>query len=365
MRARRLPVNGPLTGYAVIILVECLLTALLSRSFQILRIPSDHLFYLFIPVIVLAASVWTWGHALFAVLLALILEDVWLQEPVGQLRASPEQTAQLAIFGCMALTLAILQARTTESRRRLEIHRTVTLALRSALLPQISCVPWYDMGFLFEPASVDPNVGGDFLDVFQISEREVGLLIGDITGHGVELAVQTVQIRHMLEMCAVQGQTPAGCLAAINQMVCNDARFPHMATLLYAALDVGSHTLTYSAAGHPPALLWRDDTGLIEALDHQGVIVGAICDGSVTFSDHRVPLQPGDVLLMYTDGITEARRVKEFYGEARLSAFLESQHGESGSLALPKLGAALREFSRGDLVDDTSAIWIGRQREPE
>jgi serine phosphatase RsbU (regulator of sigma subunit) len=206
-------------------------------------------------------------------------------------------------------------------------------------------------------AAAGELVGGDFYDVWEISEDRVAVVVGDVSGKGPHAAATTAMVRHMIDGLSTQGTDPSEIIDELNGLLCARLADGALVTIVMAVYDPGAASLTWCNAGHPPPLLITEAGG-IELLSHPGPPCGCLVDAE--YRSFTSAFGPGDTLLMYTDGVTEARRDGEEYGYDRLLR-------EAAKLALRTpatisrgLYASVRSWSRGK-VDDDVAIAVVRQ----
>ena len=169
----------------------------------------------------------------------------------------------------------------------------------------------------YEPMAA---VAGDFYDFLEASEDSLSILVADVSGHGVPAAL----VASMLKICFAsqqhQANDPAKVLAAFNVML-SDVLAGQYVTAACAAIDLSTKTVTYAGAGHPPALLLRNNSGDVIQLLENGLFIGPF--PHATYTNMRVPLESGDKLLLYTDGIIESTMADgEQFGRERLAEFL-------------------------------------------
>ena len=179
--------------------------------------------------------------------------------------------------------------------------------------------------------------------------------MGDVSGKGVEAASVSAAVKTALGAYSWQGLSPARMVRLLNEFLLGFSRLETFATLFVGIVDLGSGTLSYCSAGHPPAILVRAATGEIETLDVQSGVVGAFHE--MTYRNGRVRLRRGDVLLLYTDGTTEARATDgSFFGEDGLrdAVMREMPRGYDG--LLDRLLATLDSFTERHLDDDVAMV---------
>ena len=199
--------------------------------------------------------------------------------------------------------------------------RALSATLQRTLLPPVlPHVEGLDLGACYRPAGDGSDVGGDFYDIFQTGDQSWVVVVGDVCGKGVEAAVLTALSRYSLRAAAMQQPSPAYALGVLNSVLLADGSDRH-ATVAYLRLDrQGDRWRVRSAfAGHPLALLRHRD-GEVTTFGEAGQAVGLFADIETQEAEHV--LEPGQSLLLHTDGVTEARRGADFFGEQRLAHLL-------------------------------------------
>jgi PAS domain S-box-containing protein len=191
-----------------------------------------------------------------------------------------------------------------DNARLYEREHRVAETLQRSMLPEQADVDGLDVWTYYAPSSAHAQVGGDWFDVLEIDEDVVGVVIGDVVGHDIEAAASMGQLRSVVRTYAFEVRTPGLVLERVDQLVAG-MRIPRPAALVLTTLTRTDETwqLSYSRAGHLPALLVRD--GRATELDGAGGRLIGISVGPRTTSE--VPLLPGDVLVLYTDGLIERR----------------------------------------------------------
>jgi sigma-B regulation protein RsbU (phosphoserine phosphatase) len=167
------------------------------------------------------------------------------------------------------------------------------------------------------------TVAGDFYDYLVANENQAGILVADVSGHGVPAALIAAMVKLVATTQHVNAAAPAELLAGMNAALCGNTQ-EQFVTAAYVYLDAETANLRYSAAAHPPMLLVRG--GAVREIVENGLMLAAFPSATFSTADH--PLQPGDRLVLYTDGILEAADArKEEFGQARLQALLlEAAH---------------------------------------
>ena len=236
--------------------------------------------------------------------------------------------------------------------------------LQRALLPgQIPTVDGYTMTHIYRPAFDASEIGGDFYDVFYTAEGKVGILIGDVAGKGIEYASLAANARATIRAFAYETSQPGASFARANSILSTeDGNGECFLTAFLVVLDPDTGEISYSSAGHPPAIFHRKDGG-IEHLT-QGNIPIAVID-NCDFDEFETTLNPGDKMLFYTDGVSETRRNKEFFGDTGICRIMEEHALSPTRPLLDCLLESILEWSDGICRDDTAMILIEREMDPQ
>jgi sigma-B regulation protein RsbU (phosphoserine phosphatase) len=242
--------------------------------------------------------------------------------------------------------------------RHLEYELELSQLVQRGFLPQqVPEVPGLEFAAFSRPAQI---VGGDYFDFFQFQNGAHGLAIADVAGHGMSAGLLMASLQTALRTLAPINQSPVDVLAELNRLFCHNIHFTTFVTLFLAALDPTTHTLTYSSAGHnPPLLLHKGSEGdeRIAWLPPTGAAIGLIEES--LFSTETIRLAPGDMLLLYTDGVTEAINVqKEEFGQERLGTLMEQWATLSPRDLVRTVRFALQEFTAGRPLDDDTTIVV-------
>jgi serine phosphatase RsbU (regulator of sigma subunit)/PAS domain-containing protein len=212
----------------------------------------------------------------------------------------PEQLAVLEELGRRA-AVAVDSARVHQQRSA--IARTLQQSLLPPLLPEIAGI---ETAALYRAAGEGADVGGDFYDLFSVAEHEWIAVIGDVCGKGAEAAAVTALARYTIRTAAVRRRSPAAILRWLNDAMLRHSLEGRFCTIACVHLDTSRPRIraTVACGGHPPALLRRAG-GDVEEVGPSGTLLGLVADPQLV--DERRELEPGDALVLYTDGITEAR----------------------------------------------------------
>ncbi|MDQ3979189.1 MAG: SpoIIE family protein phosphatase [Actinomycetota bacterium] len=242
-----------------------------------------------------------------------------------------------------------------------ERSRVASAMQRTLLPPLLPDIVGVDLATAYRPAGAGSLVGGDFYDVFELGEGAWGLVVGDVSGFGPEAAALTGLARYTVRAVASQVSSPAEVLRRLNDAMRRVEPSERFCTAAYCRIipaNLGVD-ITLASAGHPPALVLRDDES-VEELPTGGLMLGVFAD--VSLVDHHVRLNPGDALVLYTDGTFEARdRAGEQFGSERLTALLGTCAGRSASGIARRLELAVLDH-RGEVTADDLAIVVVRCR---
>ncbi|WP_414938599.1 PP2C family protein-serine/threonine phosphatase [Amycolatopsis sp. cmx-11-51] len=252
----------------------------------------------------------------------------------------------------------LLRARRQADHERDRARKLASTLQRTLLPPVLMTVPGLETAAYYHPASAD-EVGGDFYDLFPLTGDNWGFFLGDVSGKGAVAAAVTSLARYTMRSAAVYDPDPVAVLENLNTVLHQEFQGgdPRFCTAVYGSLSPGPDgcAVTLASGGHPPAVLLRAD-GSVEFVDtYGGMLVGAI--PGARFVETTVRLTPGDVLLLYSDGLLEARPTngRERYSEERLLEFLAALGPVGAKETVDALAVLLAGF--GDGVEDDTALF--------
>jgi serine phosphatase RsbU (regulator of sigma subunit) len=236
-------------------------------------------------------------------------------------------------------------------------HRIASV-LQSSIIPgRLPEIPGMRFASEYEAASAEAEIGGDYYDVFRAPDGRVVLAVGDVCGKGVDAATRTSMIKYTLRGLVAAGLEPAVALEELNTAVAEMGNIADIVTMWVAYVDPETGRMTYVNGGHPPAFLLLPD-GEVEALEPTGPILGAVV--AAEYGQDTRTVADGSTLLIYTDGVTEARTDGELFGEARVRGVLEA--GGEPEEIVTRLLEAVRRYTDGSLRDDVAVLAVRLER---
>jgi serine phosphatase RsbU (regulator of sigma subunit) len=199
------------------------------------------------------------------------------------------------------------------------------------------------------------RVGGDYYDFLDLGQERLGLVIGDIAGKGMPAALLMANLQaNLRSQCAIAVEQPERLLQSVNRLFYENTADSSYATFFYSEFDDRTGRLRYANCGHLPGLLLRE-TGDVDRLESMAPVLGLFSDWECRTSEHQ--LLPGDLLAIYTDGITEAFNDRdEEFGEERLIDVLRTHRTSSPSDLVATILDEVRQFSPQELRDDITLI---------
>ena len=231
----------------------------------------------------------------------------------------------------------------------LHTARAIQQKLQPAEMPTVD---GYEIGGLQIPCK---EIGGDYYDVIRLADGKLGLLVADVSGKGISGALLMSNIQSAVHSLAPGAASPSGLIRKLNSVVSQVSTEGKFVTLFYGALDPGRKELVYSNGGHLPAILYRKN-GDVTLLADGGLLLGPFENSD--WDESRVTLESGDILFIYTDGITEAvdRKTGDLFGEGRLIDLIKRNRGLAPEDLNADVVAAIRAFSRDFHLDDDATM---------
>jgi sigma-B regulation protein RsbU (phosphoserine phosphatase) len=265
----------------------------------------------------------------------------------------------MANQAALAIEKARLQREQVERQvldRELEVAQQIQLSLLPKTLPQ---VPGWEFEAFYQAAR---QVGGDFYDVFELPGEpgRLGLVIADVSGKGVPAALFMALSHTLIRATTVYGLRPSAALQRANQQILEENSTGQFVTVCHAALDTRSGRLVFANAGHNPPLWVQAATGQVQELKAPGIVLGVLDE--IDLAEDEIDVAPGDLLIFYTDAVTEATDSRQRpFGEERLWQLAGDHAQASAKQVLESVREAVRLHS-GDvpLADDMTLLVVKR-----
>lgn len=260
-------------------------------------------------------------------------------------------TSELAFI--LRITQDIYSISQTSAKHSQEEH--IAQALQTGMKNELQQVDGISAQGIYSSATQAASIGGDFYDLVRLPGNKACVVMGDVSGKGVEAASVSAAVKTALAAYSWQGLTPAHMVELLNDFLLGFSRLETFATLFVGCIDLNEATLTYCSAGHPPAMLIRAHTSDIIPLSVQSGVVGAFHD--MHYQNGVIELDTRDILLLYTDGTTEARAQDgAFFGEDGLIDALIQERSCGFRGLLHRLLHRLDVFTSQHLDDDVAMV---------
>ena len=241
----------------------------------------------------------------------------------------------------------------TQSRERLlKLELDEAREIQRGLMPRkMPHLHGFSLANAWQPAR---GVSGDYLAAFKLDDTRAALCVADVAGKGFPAALLMSNMQASLKSLSAEGLSPSELCSKLNKLMCGNTPLRKFITCFYSELDITTRKLTFTNAGHNPPMLVRSD-GECVRLEEGGRVIGAFCDS--TFTEREVQLYQGDKLLLFTDGVTEARNAEgEEFGDHRLLEFLRSYVGRNAAELRMLILDAVTDFCGGNFDDDATLM---------
>lgn len=252
----------------------------------------------------------------------------------------------------------VAEQRSQLERRAEEVLEQEDLAPRrwaARLAPEeLPATEGFELGRVYEPGT--GMMAGDFYDVYSTASTRLAVVIGDVAGHGIEPSITAFQVKYLLRNFLRQYRDPAQALEELNVLLSAAGRPEDLVSVCTVVFDIAAATLRFASAGHPAAWLWHD--GELKALRATGPLLTLDPHGS--YYSRETPLDPGDLLVMYTDGLAEARSGGQLFGEDRIAGIIRRDPGQEATVLCKQLLEAARDFASEPLTDDVAVLAVRR-----
>lgn len=248
-----------------------------------------------------------------------------------------------------------------ENAHLYEVERNIADTLQEALLVMPAQVEGIRFGHLYRSATEATRVGGDFFDIFEVEHGKVGIVIGDVSGKGLGAATLTSLVKNTIKAHAFEDGTPALIMAKTNDLVSKFSPPADFATVFFGVLDTDTGNFVYCSAGHPPAIIKRA-TSSAELLLKHSPIIGAF--PGLHYRSGKASISEGDMLVLYTDGVIEARSNASFFGEERLVNFVGQLKKVTPEEMPGVIFNEVMKFTGGVLSDDIAILVVSLGSKP-
>ena len=240
---------------------------------------------------------------------------------------------------------------------------SVAREIQQAILPRTFSLKLEDAGTVDIHASMNAakDVGGDFYDFFPVDGHRIGFTIADVSGKGVPASIFMAVSRTLIKATGLRDLPSNECLRIVNDVLCGESVDSMFVTVFYGIYDLKTGLIDFTNAGHNPPYILRAD-GTVETVKSPCNLVLGVMEG-MTFQSESLQLNPGDALVMYTDGVTEAEdKDKAQFGDDRLKAELAQLKGASSKQIVDTVNAKVKAFVDGaPQSDDVTQLVIRRK----
>jgi serine phosphatase RsbU (regulator of sigma subunit) len=254
-----------------------------------------------------------------------------------------------------ATALAAQAALAIDNARLYQQQKQFADTMQRSLLPRSRpVIEGLEVGEVYEP-SARVDVGGDLYDFLALDDGRLAVVLGDVTGHGVDATADMAMAKFVFRSLAREHPEPADFLASANDVICSEIASGKFISMSYVVVDGATGVVAGASAGHPAPRIVLPD-GSARPLESHGLVLGI--DGGQEYEESQAELPRGASLVLYTDGVVEARRDGELYGDDRLDALLAERHELPARALAGALAEDAREFAGGDLSDDLAVVVI-------
>jgi len=286
--------------------------------------------------------------------------------------AFADQPAMWLVYGLVFIPIGISlvfgrnfikEARIEQSRSELE-RRAQEVLVQEELAPKrwaarlapedLPDFAGFEVGRVYQAGA--GLMAGDFYDVFRVAETRVAAVIGDVSGHGIEPAITAFQAKYLLRVFLRQYRDPAQALEELNTQMSAMGHAEEFISMCVTLFDTQAGTIRVASAGHPAAWLWHDRE--VRPLRATGPLL--MLDPNAAYYSREIPLEPNDLCLLYTDGLSEVRNGEQLFGEDRIANTLKRDPGIAADVLCKSLLEAAVDFASGPITDDVAILAIRR-----
>ncbi len=256
-----------------------------------------------------------------------------------------------------AVSVAAQAALAVDNARLYLQQKAFTDSMQRSLLPRTRpSIQGLELGAVYESSAL-LGVGGDVYDYLQIDEGRLAIVLGDVTGHGIDAAADMAMAKFVFRSLARLYPEPGAFLAAANDVVVEEVGSGKFITMLYLIVDTARGEVACASGGHPAPRLVHPD-GRVESLGATGLVLGI--EPGQPYEALSRPFPPGAAVVLYTDGVVEASRAGELYGEQRLDTILAQRGGLPAQALAEAVLDECRRFVGGELRDDCAIVVVRR-----
>ncbi len=253
-------------------------------------------------------------------------------------------------------TIAQQAALAIDNARLYQQQKEFAETMQQSLLPrERPLLPGLEVGTVYESAA-QVDVGGDVFDFMELPDGRLAVVLGDVTGHGIDATADMAMAKFVFRSLAREHSEPSDFLAHANDVVVGEIAVGKFITMAYLTIDPAGHVLGASA-GHPEPRIVAPD-GTVTGLASGGLALGI--DDAQTYEQVGVQLAPGGAVVLYTDGVIESRRGRDLFGQERMDAVIAANAAEPAQVIADELLAACRNYAGGALPDDCAIVVIKR-----
>jgi serine phosphatase RsbU (regulator of sigma subunit) len=258
----------------------------------------------------------------------------------------------------VALAIAGQAALAIDNARLYQQQKEFADTMQRSLLPrEHPSIPNLEVGQVYE-SSDRLDVGGDLYDFLELPDGRLAVVLGDVTGHGVEATADMAMAKFVFRSLAREHPEPGDFLAAANDVVVGEIAPGKFITMTYVAVDPARGAVACANAGHPAPRLVLPD-GTVTALESPGLVLGI--DAGQEYAEARAQLPPDAAIVLYTDGVVEARNGGNLYGPRRLDELIRQQRHLPAAALARAVTEDARRYAGGELSDDLAVVVIQRR----
>lgn len=259
-----------------------------------------------------------------------------------------ETDEELLVALCSQVAIGIEKAMLYEQ------EHNVAEVLQQAILAVPRKLPGIEIGINYESAAEVAKVGGDFYDLFDLGDGKIGILVGDVSGKGLEAATITSMVKSTIRAFACKGYSPAVVLSEANRVISWQLSSNQFVTMIFGVLDLTAGKLVFSRAGHPEIIVWRENTCSYHEVD-SNLPVGIFDE--VVYDENEIELSAGDGVILYTDGLIETRFKNQSIGDNILIEELNQiTPGKSPQEVAFELVDMVKKYTGGRPQDDMAVV---------